>query len=286
MTRDVQPASALLDDSEITKTVHAALDEDVGSGDLTAALLLDEPTTARVISREEAVICGRPWFDKVFHLLDQSIQIDWLIQEGERAGPGQTLCQLNGSSRALVTGERTALNFLQTLSGVATTVRLHVNEVRGTRTRILDTRKTLPGLRKAQKYAVRCGGGYNHRIGLYDGILIKENHIHAAGSLCSALEQARKNADPECMIEVEVENLEQLHEAIECRASRVLLDNFPLEMLPVAVTQAGDVVETEVSGNVILENLAQIAATGVDYISVGALTKNIRAIDLSMRFIN
>lgn len=286
MTSDESVALVLLDDEEITKLVQAALDEDIGPGDLTAELLPDEQSSARVISREEAIICGRPWFDRVFSLLDPSIHIDWLVQEGERAGPGQTLCQLKGSSRSLVTGERAALNFLQTLSGVATTVRHYVNELGGTGTRILDTRKTLPGLRKAQKYAVRCGGGYNHRIGLYDGILIKENHILAAGSVCEALERARSKAGPHVLVEVEVENIDELKQAVDCHANRVLLDNFPLDMLPVAVTLAGEDVETEVSGNVKLESVAEIAATGVDYISVGALTKNVKAIDLSMRFIN
>lgn len=280
------PSPDLLDDADITRTVRIALDEDIGSGDLTAALLPAEEATARVVCRDEAVICGRPWFDKVFDMLDSGIQIDWLIQEGDRAGPGQTLCQLKGASRALVAGERTALNFLQTLSGVATLVRQYVNAVEGTNTRVLDTRKTLPGLRKAQKYAVSCGGGYNHRIGLYDGILIKENHIHAAGSICAALGQARNQAEPGCMIEVEVEDLDQLQDAIGCHAKRVLLDNFPIELLPAAVTEAGSEVKTEVSGNVSLANIREIAETGVDYISVGALTKNIHAIDLSMRFIN
>jgi len=281
-----EASSDLLDDSDITRTVRIALDEDIGSGDLTATLLPDEEATARVVCRDEAIICGRHWFDKVFAILDPDIQVDWLIQEGERAGPGQTICQLRGKARALVSGERTALNFLQTLSGVATLVRQYVNAVQGTHTRVLDTRKTLPGLRKAQKYAVCCGGGYNHRIGLYDGILIKENHIHAAGSVCAALQQARSQASQGCMIEVEVEDMDQLREAIDCKATRVLLDNFPVELLPAAVTEAGNELETEVSGNVDLANIREIADTGVNYISVGALTKNITAIDLSMRFVN
>lgn len=280
------PSAGLLDDADITRMVRIALDEDIGTGDLTAALLSDEESTARVVCRDEAIICGRQWFDKVFSILDSGIQIDWLIQEGERAGPGQTICQLRGPARALVSGERTALNFLQTLSGVATLTRQYANAVTGTKARILDTRKTLPGLRKAQKYAVSCGGGYNHRIGLYDGILIKENHIHAAGSVCVALDLARSQAKPGCMIEVEVEDLDQLRDAVACHATRVLLDNFPIELLPAAVTEAGSDVETEVSGNVSLENIREIAETGVDYISVGALTKNVHAIDLSMRFVN
>ena len=273
------------DGEEIRRIVQQALDEDIGTGDLTASLLPETKTTARVVCREEAIICGRYWFDMVFELLDPAIQVTWLLQEGERAGPGQVVCQLVGNARPLVTGERTALNFLQTLSGVASLTRQYVNAVRGTGVRVLDTRKTLPGLRKAQKYAVRCGGGHNHRIGLYDGILIKENHIHAAGSLCTALEQARRLAPAGCMIEVEVEDMEQLKEAVACHATRVLLDNFPFELLPAAVTVTGEAVETEVSGNVSLDNIRQIAETGVDYISVGALTKNVTAIDLSMRLV-
>jgi nicotinate-nucleotide pyrophosphorylase (carboxylating) len=284
MMPDEASISELLDDAEITRTVRFALDEDIGSGDLTAALLPDDSAAARVVCRDVAIICGHYWFDKVFALLDPDIQIDWLVQEGEQVGPAQTICQLKGMARALVTGERTALNFLQTLSGVATCVRQYVNAVEGTGVRVLDTRKTLPGLRKAQKYAVRCAGGHNHRIGLYDGILIKENHIQAAGSVCAALEQARSQAAEGCLIEVEVENLDQLREAVACQATRVLLDNFPAEMLPVAVAIAGDAVETEVSGNVSLTNIRELALSGVDYISVGALTKNVTAVDLSMRF--
>ena len=276
----------LLDADGISRIVRLALDEDVGSGDLTAALLSDTETTARIVCRDEAIICGRPWFDRVFDMLDPAIRIDWLVREGERAGPGQVICQLAGRARPLVTGERTALNFLQTLSGVATLTRQYVTAVQGLGTRILDTRKTLPGLRKAQKYAVRCAGGHNHRIGLYDGILIKENHILAAGSLCAALEKARAQAPADCLLEVEVEDMDQLREAVACQAGRVLLDNFPFDLLPAAVTIAGDHVETEVSGNVTLDNVRRIAETGVDYISIGALTKNVTAIDLSMRFID
>jgi nicotinate-nucleotide pyrophosphorylase (carboxylating) len=276
----------LLVDEEIEATVRNALAEDVGTGDLTAALVPQQAAVARVVCREDAIICGRPWFDRVFQLLDPSIDIDWLHAEGERAGPGQTICQLHGPARPILTAERTALNFLQTLSGVATTTHQYVTAVAGTTCRILDTRKTLPGLRKAQKYAVTCGGGTNHRIGLYDAILIKENHIHAAGSVCAALRQALALAPDGMMVEIEVEDLAQLQEAIDCGASRVLLDNFPTQQLPVAVAMAGDKVQTELSGNVTLETIAELARSGVDYISVGALTKHVRAVDFSMVFIS
>lgn len=274
----------LLKTDEIISTVSIALDEDVGSGDLTANLISDRQSTAKLICRDEAVLCGRPWFDLCFSLLDESVSIDWLKEEGELVHSNDIICHIQGPARSILTSERTALNFLQTLSGVATTTKQYVDAVAGTGCRILDTRKTLPGLRKAQKYAVSCGGGHNHRIGLYDAVLIKENHIHAAGSICRALELAREAVDSCVLIEIEVEDLAQLQQAIECGAERVLLDNFSLASLPQAVKLAGNSVETEVSGNVTLDNLSDIAHSGINFVSIGALTKNVRAIDLSLLF--
>jgi len=276
--------TGLLKTDEIIATVSAALDEDVGPGDLTANLIGDRPSTAKLICRDDAVLSGRPWFDLCFSLLDQSVSVDWLKQEGEQIHSNDIICQLQGPARSILTSERTALNFLQTLSGVATTTKQYVNAVAGTGCRILDTRKTLPGLRKAQKYAVSCGGGHNHRIGLYDAVLIKENHIHAAGSVCRALELARQAVSSSVLIEIEVEDLVQLQQAIDCGAKRVLLDNFPLASLPQAVKLAGNSVETEVSGNVTLENVSDIAHSGINFVSIGALTKNLHAIDLSLLF--
>jgi len=276
--------SALLNDAEIDATVRVALDEDIGSGDLTASLLSDEQASAKLICRDNAVISGRPWFDRCFYFLDESVSINWLMDEGAHAQSNDVVCQIQGPARTILTAERTALNFLQTLSAVATTTRQYVDAVQGTGCRILDTRKTLPGLRKAQKYAVSCGGGHNHRIGLYDAILIKENHIHTAGSVCQALELARKAIDSDVLIEIEVENLDQLSQAIECGAKRVLLDNFSLSDLPEAVKMAGETVETEVSGNITLDNIKSVAACGVNYVSIGALTKNVQAIDFSLLF--
>jgi nicotinate-nucleotide pyrophosphorylase (carboxylating) len=261
-----------------------ALDEDIGAGDLTAGLLSDEQASAKLICRDNAILSGRPWFERCFHLLDESVSINWLLEEGAQAQSNDVVCQIQGPARAILTAERTALNFLQTLSAVATTTKSYVDAVQGTGCRILDTRKTLPGLRKAEKYAVSCGGGHNHRIGLYDAILIKENHIHAAGSICRALELAKKVAEDDVMIEIEVENLEQLNQAIECGAKRVLLDNFPLSTLPEAVEMAGGMVETEVSGDITLNNIKSVAACGVNYVSIGALTKNVQAIDFSLLF--
>lgn len=282
----VSPNLALLDAEEITATVQRALDEDIGSGDLTAGLLHGDLASARVICREEAILCGRPWFDRVFQQLDPDVSIDWLHRDGERIGPGQVVCQLSGPDRVLVTGERTALNFLQTLSGVATVTYQYALAIKGTGARLLDTRKTIPGLRKAQKYAVSCGGGHNHRVGLYDAVLIKENHIQAAGSVCRALELACARVGPDILVEIEVEDMEQLRQAITCGAKRVLLDNFPLQLLPAAVAEAGAGVETEVSGNVDLDTIRAVAECGVDYISVGALTKHVRATDYSLRIVS
>jgi nicotinate-nucleotide pyrophosphorylase (carboxylating) len=273
---------------QIAAQVRQALAEDVGSGDLTAQLI--DPQTqaiATVITREAGVLCGAAWFDEVFHQLDARIQVQWQARDAEAVTPNQTLCTLQGPARSLLTGERSALNFLQLLSGTATQARRYADAIAGTRCRILDTRKTLPGLRLAQKYAVRCGGATNHRIGLYDAILIKENHIAAAGSLAAAVKAGRA-INARVLLEVEVETLAQLREAIAARADRILLDNFSLADMRAAVEllhqqpQAG--ITLEASGNVGLQQLAEIAATGVDFISVGGLTKHVKALDLSMRF--
>lgn len=276
--------SGLLNSDEINATVRVALDEDIGSGDLTANLLSDRQASADLICREDAILSGRPWFDRSFSLLDTSVLLDWQRDEGDQVPSGQVICQIHGPVRSILTAERTAINFLQTLSGVATTTRHFVDAVAGTGCRILDTRKTLPGLRKAEKYAVSCGGGHNHRIGLYDAVLIKENHIHAAGSVCQALELASRAVDPGVLIEIEVEDLAQLAQAIECGAKRVLLDNFPVNLLPEAVKLADGRAETEVSGNVTLENVHDVASSGINYVSIGALTKNVHAIDFSLLF--
>ena len=271
----------------IRKTVEDALAEDVGAGDLTASLL-PEAATARaiVITREAMVLAGRPWVDEVYRQLDPATRIDWQVADGDRLDAGATLCHLEGSARSLLTGERTALNFLQLLSGTATTAARYVETVAGTGTRILDTRKTIPGLRLAQKYAVRCGGGVNHRIGLFDAILIKENHILAAGGIGQAVREAR-SAHPQVPVEIEVESLDELRAALAARADRVLLDNFDLPELRQAVAlnaaEGKPPAELEASGGVTLTGLRDIAETGVDYISVGALTKNVSAVDLSMR---
>jgi nicotinate-nucleotide pyrophosphorylase (carboxylating) len=270
---------------DIADHVHRALAEDVGSGDLTASLIaLSQPAGAHVLARENAVLCGVAWFDEVFRQLDPGVRVIWNAQDGDTIQSGQTLCRLEGRARSLLTGERTALNYLQTLSGVATATRRCVDAVCGTSATILDTRKTLPGLRLAQKYAVLRGGAQNHRIGLYDGILIKENHIAAAGSIAGAIEAARKLNAPHAFIEVEVENLAQLREALNAGAERILLDNFTLDDIRLAVTETRGRAKLEVSGGVTLDTLPALAKTGIDYISIGALTKNVTAVDLSMRF--
>ena len=270
--------------ADLEQTVRRALAEDIGDGDLTA-VLIPAATIAHawVISREAAVLCGRPWFDAVFRELDVTVEIAWRVEEGEGISAGQRLCDLRGSARALLTGERTALNFLQTLSGTATETARHAAALAGTGVKLLDTRKTVPGLRRAQKYAVRCGGGHNHRMGLYDGILIKENHIQSAGSITDAVSAAREVAFGRD-IEVEVENLAEVREALEARADILLLDNFSLEEIRDAVALVGGAVRLEVSGGVGFDQLKALAGTGIDFISVGALTKHVRAIDLSMRF--
>ena len=274
----------LLNQAEIDASVRVALDEDIGTGDLTAKLLSDNPATAKLICREQAVLCGRPWFERCFHLLDDAVSISWMQDEGDLIQKNDVICQIQGPAPVLLTAERTALNFLQTLSGVATNTRQYVDAVKGSECRILDTRKTLPGLRKAEKYAVSCGGGYNHRIGLYDAVLIKENHINACGSICKALELAAKSVNSNVLVEIEVETLDQLQQAIGCGAKKVLLDNFPVETLPKAVEIAGKGVETEVSGNITLDNVRRVADCGVNCVSIGALTKNVQAIDFSLLF--
>jgi len=269
--------------TELIKTVQNALAEDIGSGDITAHLIAAETQAkAQVISREQAILCGTAWFEEVFKQLDSQLQITWHVQEGETVKPDQILCELTGTARTLLTGERTALNFLQLLSGIATEVQSYVKAISGTGTRLLDTRKTLPGLRQSQKYAVRCGGGTNHRMGLYDAFLIKENHILAAGTITKAVAAARHQA-AHLPVEVEVETLEQLKEALQSGADRLLLDNFNLPQLRQAVALVQGQIKLEASGGVTLESIRAIAETGVDFISVGAITKDVRAVDLSMR---
>jgi nicotinate-nucleotide pyrophosphorylase (carboxylating) len=277
------PPPALPDD--IAETVRRALAEDVGAGDLTANLIPGATMArAQVISREDAVLCGTAWFDEVFRQLDRKVRVEWNIRDGDPMRENQVLCTLAGPARAILTGERTALNFLQTLSGTATATRRYVEAVRGTKAVVLDTRKTLPGLRTAQKYAVRAGGGQNHRMGLYDEILIKENHIAVAGSIAAALKTAKDAAAPGLPVEIEVENLQQLQEALAAGAGRILLDNFDLAALSTAVTTARGRAQLEVSGGITLANARAVADTGVDYLSVGDLTKNVAAVDLSLRF--
>jgi nicotinate-nucleotide pyrophosphorylase (carboxylating) len=278
------PAPALPVD--VAENVRRALAEDVGAGDLTAGLVsAGAQAEARVITREDAVLCGAAWFDEVFRQLDGRVRIAWHAKDGDAVRAGQTLCELRGPARALLTGERTALNFLQLLCGTATRARQYAEAVRGTRAAVLDTRKTVPGLRRAQKYAVACGGGKNHRLGLYDGILIKENHIAAAGSVTAALDAARRATPPGVPVEIEVENLEQLREALAAGADHLLLDNFSVADLKAAVAETRGRAKLEASGGVGLSGLRAIAETGVDYISVGEITKNVRALDLSMRFV-
>ncbi len=268
---------------DIEEDVGRALREDLGPGDITAALIPGDRTCgARVVCRQAAVLCGRPWFEKVFHSLDPAVEIQWLAGDGDAVVAGQELCRLQGPARALLSGERTALNFLQTLSGTATLSRRYHEAVQDLPVTVLDTRKTLPGLRRAQKYAVRCGGCSNHRMGLYDGILIKENHILACGSIAAAVRAARE-LGPAVPVEVEVETLAELEEAVEAGADILLLDNFELPALERAVTLNHGRCRLEASGGITLENIRAIALTGVDYISVGALTKDLQAVDLSMR---
>lgn len=271
--------------NDIEETVRRALAEDIGGGDLTAGLIArGARVRAQLITRETAILCGTAWFDEVFRQLDSGVRIDWSARDGDRLQANQILCALEGPARALLTGERTAMNFLQTLSGTATTARHYVDAVAGTRAVILDTRKTVPGLRTAQKYAVRCAGAQNHRMGLYDAILIKENHITTAGSVSAAVQAARAQAPTGTTVEVEVETLDQLREALAADADRLLLDNFSLKRLREAVAENQGRARLEASGGITLDNVRAVAETGVDCISIGAITKHVRAIDLSLRF--
>lgn len=272
--------------SDLKQVVQNALAEDIGTGDITAALIPEyKQSRAQVICREKAILCGTPWFEEVFHQIDDNIHIEWQANDGDDIQADQVICFLEGNARHLLSGERVALNFLQTLSAVATHTHTYVEAIKGTDTKILDTRKTLPGLRTAQKYAVACGGGSNHRMGLFDAYLIKENHILAAGSIEQAVNQARKN-QPKAPVEVEVENLAELRQAIDAGVDQILLDNMPLDTLSEAVDITAGRARLEASGGVNLDTVRSIAGTGVDFISVGSLTKHVRAIDLSMRFVD
>ena len=262
--------------------IKSFLEEDIGSGDITAAIIPETTHAyAEVLTREDIIISGQAWFDAVFKHLDTNVTINWLVSEGEAVKKNTVLCKVSGSARALLTGERTALNLLQLLSATATVARKYADAVADTGCKILDTRKTIPGLRDAQKYAVACGGCHNHRIGLYDGVLIKENHIMAAGSITKAIQKARELTS--VTVEVEVESMSELLEALAAKPDRIMLDNFSLADLRTAVKLSAGAVELEASGNIDLDNIHSIAQTGVDYISIGALTKHVKAVDLSMR---
>ncbi len=276
--------------AEISRNVEAALAEDVGAGDLTASLVPgDRRVKATVISREPGVLCGKAWFDECVARLDPSARITWQAVDGDRIAANQLLCEIDGNGRSLLTAERSALNFLQLLSAVASKARIYADAIAGTGAQVVDTRKTLPGLRIAQKYAVRAGGGGNHRLALWDAILIKENHIHAAGNIAQAMADAQnvaKNAVDRCkFIQVEVESLDELNQALQAGATMILLDNFSLDMLREAARINAGRAVLEASGNVSLETIRAIAETGVNRISVGALTKDVKALDLSMRFV-
>lgn len=269
--------------AQISDDIERAFAEDLGFGDATAELLPAEGRAqAELTCRESAVVAGIPWFEACFRRMDPDVSIHWHTADGHRVEPGTVICRLSGRARALVSAERTALNFLQLLSGTATQTAGYVAAVQGTNTRLLDTRKTVPGMRLAQKYAVRCGGGHNQRMGLYDAILIKENHIIAAGGIAAAVEAGRR-LHPALMLEVEVENLDELAQAIEAGVDRIMLDNFSLPLMTEAVVLTAGRVPLEASGNIDLETIAAFARTGVDFISVGALTKHVRAVDLSLR---
>ncbi len=276
---------------EIARNVEAALTEDIGAGDLTAGLVpAGRDVRATVISREAGVLCGSAWFDLSVKSLDPQAVITWSAADGNRIAANQVLCEIRANGRALLSAERTALNFLQLLSAVASKARIYADAIAGTRAQVVDTRKTLPGLRIAQKYAVRAGGGGNHRLALWDAILIKENHIHAAGGIAEAMAEAQKAAatavDRCKFIQIEVENLDELNQALDAGAKMILLDNFPLDTMREAVRINAGRAILESSGNVTLETIRGIAETGVDRISVGALTKDVKALDLSMRFID
>lgn len=271
-------------EAQITQDAATALAEDLGNGDITAQLVAAElQGKAQVICREAATLCGRAWFNRVFSLLDEAVTIHWYAQDGDTVAANQKLCTLGGAARSLLSGERTALNFLQTLSGTATIAQHYAQQLEGLATRILDTRKTIPGLRHAQKYAVRCGGCHNHRMGLYDAFLIKENHIAAAGSIAAAVNNAR-SLNSTLPVEVETETLEEVEQSLAAGANRIMLDNFTLDEIRVAVTLTAGRSELEASGGICINNLREIAETGIDFISIGALTKDVKAVDLSMRF--
>lgn len=278
--------------NDISKQVRQALDEDLGvsttsefsNQDVTASLIPEnKDSTAQLICREKAILCGRDWFDAAFNLLNSNIKIKWFFKDGDEINNNDVICEVSGNATHILTAERTALNFLQTLSATATQTRIYANAIADTGCKILDTRKTIPGLRLAQKYAVNCGGGVNHRVGLYDMVLIKENHILAAGSITAAVNKARSDFK-QLKIEVEVENLDELQRAIDAGVDRILLDNMSMEMLKDAVALNAGRIELEASGNITLDTIHSIAETGVDYISTGAITKNIKAIDFSLRF--
>jgi len=274
---DVDPAC-------VDRIVGLCLEEDVGSGDLTAALTPDIAIRARLVVRQAAILCGRPFFDAVFARLDEGVDIRWRSRDGQRVQDGDTVCEIKGRARPVLSAERSAINLLQTLSGTATAVRAYVDAVAGTEARILDTRKTIPGLRAAQKWAVRCGGGHNHRQGLFDGILIKENHLRSGESIAEALQRARGEAPPGVPVTIEVESLSQLEEALAAGALRVLLDNYTVDGLRRAVALNRQRAELEASGGITLENVREVAETGVDSISVGAVTKDLAAVDFSLQF--
>ncbi|HIC7357126.1 TPA: carboxylating nicotinate-nucleotide diphosphorylase [Legionella pneumophila] len=269
--------------SQVTFDVKHALQEDVGNGDVTAALLPQQLIVeAEIISREPMVVCGQPWVNEVFKQVDNTVEMEWRVSEGDFLSTPATLCIIHGIASSILTAERTALNFLQTLSATATQTYQYVQKLKGTKAKLLDTRKTIPGLRVAQKYAVHCGGGLNHRMGLYDAFLIKENHIKACGSVAHAINLARK-ADKHLLVEIEVETLEELQEALDAHPDRILLDNFTQDMLEQAVKMNHPkYCELEASGGININNIAEIAQTGVDFISVGSITKSIKAIDLSL----
>jgi nicotinate-nucleotide pyrophosphorylase (carboxylating) len=265
-----------------TTEIKNFLDEDIGSGDITASIIPSSiHAKAQVVTRENMTLCGQAWFDKVFTILNSAIEINWFVSEGAVCEENTLLCELKGPAKDLLTGERTALNLLQTLSSTASIARQYAEAVSGTRCKVLDTRKTIPGLRNAQKYAVVCGGCVNHRIGLYDGVLIKENHILAAGSIALAISAARAITD--VAVEVEVESLEEYQQALAAKPNRIMLDNFSITDMKIAVSSNENNIELEASGDITLDNIRNIAQTGVDFISIGALTKHIKAIDLSMR---
>jgi nicotinate-nucleotide pyrophosphorylase (carboxylating) len=281
----VNPHRTPVDLDDVARVVAAALDEDIGSGDITAALIPEQArASARVMTREPGVICGRPWVDEVFRQVDPGVTLQWQVEDGALVAADTVLFTAEGAARSLLTAERCALNFLQLLSGTATRCRHYADLVAATAVQLLDTRKTIPGLRLAQKYAVSCGGCHNHRIGLFDAYLIKENHIAACGDIAAAVQRARE-LSPGLPVEIEVETLAELQQAMAAGADRVMLDNFSLQGMRDAVALAGDSIELEASGNVTASTLVEIAATGVHYISIGALTKDCQALDLSMRLV-